>query len=459
MSRERFTSVTPGTLSWQIMLVVFAAAVVARLLNIAILPLEPEIILGEDAWAYWNNATALAQHGVFADAPNAGRMPGYFILLAGLHWLFGPSLFWVLAVQGLLDAVICVLVAMIGARLSVSVGLVAGLLAAVWPNLIIMSASVLTDSFFLLPFTAMLYAVLRYLESGSARWAAWTGLFLGAAIMVRAVAQYLPLAMLPLVIALPWWRWRDLRRGVAAGLAFLVAMALPLTPWLHRNVTQFDSMALTSQGGVHLHFWVLPSIYSITRGVTTTQAQEDINANFDTYSAARGLVMDEMNVFARSRVMTDFYLAELSRIPARDIAQAWGYGMGLNFFFPALAIDPRMRALSHPSFASTSHLDLISRVTSYLQEASPVYLAAAAMGLVFAVVASGLQLYGFILLARISGWIALVAAGGVLYFLLISGPIVSPKYRLPFEPGLIILQAMALVDLWPWLKRLTGGKI
>jgi hypothetical protein len=53
----------------------------------------------------------------------------------------------------------------------------------------------------------------------------------------------------------------------------------------------------------------------------------------------------------------------------------------------------------------------------------------------------------------------LVAAGGVLYFLLISGPIVSPKYRLPFEPGLIILQAMALVDLWPWLKRLTGGKI
>jgi hypothetical protein len=45
----------------------------------------------------------------------------------------------------------------------------------------------------------------------------------------------------------------------------------------------------------------------------------------------------------------------------------------------------------------------------------------------------------------------------MLYFLLISGPITAPKYRLPLEPVLIILQAMALVELWPRLRRMAGG--
>jgi hypothetical protein len=54
---------------------------------------------------------------------------------------------------------------------------------------------------------------------------------------------------------------------------------------------------------------------------------------------------------------------------------------------------------------------------------------------------------------------AFLGIAGMLYFLLISGPITAPKYRLPFEPVLIILQAMALVELWPRLRRMAGGRI
>jgi len=133
--------------------------------------------------------------------------------------------------------------------------------------------------------------------------------------------------------------------------------------------------------------------------------------------------------------------------------------MTVNLMSPAIGADPRIRALPHPSFMGTSHLDLLSRITLYMQEASPVYLATVAIGVVGAVLASLLQIYGFVLLYRVSGWVAFLGIAGMFYFLLISGPITAPKYRLPFEPVLIILQAMALVALWPRLRRVAGERI
>ncbi len=452
-------SSSPGFLSWRTMFIIWAVAVVVRMANLAAIPLEPGLLLGEDAWLYWANAHSLLGHGAFSDASSSGRMPGYFFLLAGLMGVFGPSLLAVLVVQALLDAATCVLVGMIGARLSLSIGLVAGLLAAVWPNMIIVSASVLTDSFFILPFTAMLYAFVRFLETGLARWAAWTGLLLGTAIMVRAAAQYLPLAMLLLVVAVPLFRGCDWRKGFLAGLVFLVAADLPLAPWLHRYVSLYDALALTSQGGVHLLYWVVPGVLSRAQGIQQGQAVKELREEFQVEMESRGLDTSGMDIFARDRAMKNFSMARLSEIPLRNILSSWGSGMTVNLASPAIVADPRVRTMPHPSFMGTSHLSPLSRITLYVQEASPAYLMVVAMGIAGAVLASLLQIYGFVLLSRVSGGVAILAVAGMLYFLLISGPITAPKYRLPFEPVLIILQAMALVEVWPRLRRLAGESI
>ena len=459
MWKDSVIAFIPGALSLRMILVIWVAAVVVRLVNVAAMPMEPGFLLTEDAWLYWANALSLLEHGTFADTASGGRMPGYFLFLAGLMGVFGPSLLAVLVVQALLDAVTCVLVGMIGARVSVGVGSVAGMLAAVWPNLVIMSASVLADSFFMLPFTAMLYASVRFLETGSVRWAAWAGLFLGAAIMVRAVAQYLPLAMVLLVVAVSLLRKRDWCQGLFAGLIFIVAVALPLAPWLHRNVSHYDTLALTSQGGAHLLYWVVPGVLSHTQGIQLDEAVKELREEFQAGTESQGLDTDSMDIFASDRAMKDFSLARLSRMPPADILKSWGYGMAVNFLLPAIGGDLRARNLPHPSFVGTSHLDLTSRIARYMQKASPVYLAVVAIGIVGAVLASLLQIYGFVFLARISGWMAFLAVAGMLYFLLISGPITAPKYRLPFEPVLIILQVMALVDVWLRLRRAAGRRI
>ena len=65
------------------MFVIWVMAVVVRLANVAAMPLEPGLLLGEDAWLYWANALSLLEHGTFADPASSGRMPGYFLLVAG----------------------------------------------------------------------------------------------------------------------------------------------------------------------------------------------------------------------------------------------------------------------------------------------------------------------------------------------------------------------------------------
>jgi hypothetical protein len=51
------------------------------------------------------------------------------------------------------------------------------------------------------------------------------------------------------------------------------------------------------------------------------------------------------------------------------------------------------------------------------------------------------------MLARTMPWAAVFAFGVVAYFLLVNGPVASPKYRLPMEPVLIVLAAIPLARL------------
>jgi len=55
-----------------------------------------------------------------------------------------------------------------------------------------------------------------------------------------------------------------------------------------------------------------------------------------------------------------------------------------------------------------------------------------------------LEAIGFVMLARTMPWAAVFAGGVIAYFLLLSGPVATPKYRLPIEPVLIVIAAIPL---------------
>jgi hypothetical protein len=118
--------------------------------------------------------------------------------------------------------------------------------------------------------------------------------------------------------------------------------------------------------------------------------------------------------------------------------------MVINLGAPALLADPRVRALPKPSFYETPGRSLWERAETYFLERPGLYQMLLAAGLATSLPFLLLEAAGLVMLARRSPWAAACAGGLLAYFLLLSGPVASPKYRMPMEPVLIVLAAIPL---------------
>ncbi len=439
---------------------VFFVALAVRVLNLMLSPLSIDMVLVEDAPIYWDGAGVLLDHSVFgrivasgAIIPETERVPGYSVFLAGLRWLFSDSLPAILFAQGVLDSLTCLMIAVIGAQVSRSLALLAGLSAAFWVNLIIHSAMILSDSLFLFFMTAMLAAAAHFLRTASLGSVALAGLSLGLALATRSAAQFLPFLMLPAAIGVPLYRLRGATVAAIAAVLFLVLSLLPVSPLVYRNLTQFDTVAMSSQTGTHLTGWLVPLVRRAADGTPRALGAAELRKSIEQRIESEGLLEADATPFQRSAVLRHFALQALGEYPLGAVVKAWLSGAVINLAAPAIAVDPRIRHMPHASFDTTEGNGIVAQFRNMLAGSSAAYTNAMAGGLLFAAAFSMAQLYGMICLFRISPWAAIFAALCIGYFLALNGPVGSPKYRLPFEPVLILLSGLALLDIARRIRR------
>lgn len=452
----------------RIYLLIFSVALMVRLINIAFLPVSPETMLAEDAILYWNGAEALLEHGVVGRASADGtvileteRVPGYQFFVAGIQAIFGASFHAVLFVQAILDSLSCVLIALIGAALPTAaaprLAWVAGLLAAATPNLVIHAGMILGDCLFLFLFAAMLAAGARFLRSGSGTWAALTGLALGLAIVTRTLALPLPLLMVPIAVIAPLMNRRRVTPAIGITILFLSISLAPAAFWAQRNFVEFGAITLSSQNGTHLANWVAPLVRRAHDGTPRAAGARDLHVVITERMKLDGVDPETLNVFEHSRIVSGYALEAIGRYPAQTIIKAWGRGAVLNLGAPAVLLDPRVRALPHGSFDGAQGDGLMDRALNFLRNAASAYTTIAAAGFVGVALFGLLTLYGWARLALQAPWVAFMAALCIAYFLIVNGPIGSPKYRLPFEPILILLTGFSFIDLFDRFRGNRGS--
>lgn len=191
-------------------------------------------------------ATLLAAPG----SPTALRPPGYplllaFVYLLGGHWLAGR------VINALLGSLVVLLVyataSMVWDRRH---AVIAGALAAVFPPLIALNGSLLSEPLFILLELLVVLGVLRY--QGTQRrllYAIAIGVVCAAAALTRSVGVLLPVAA-----AVGIWVAPDSSRRQALGSvgAMLVAMALVIAPWAIRNADAFHGafVPISTQDGI-----------------------------------------------------------------------------------------------------------------------------------------------------------------------------------------------------------------
>lgn len=450
------------SIGWRWGISVFSVALLLRLLNLALIDDFAAHAIVSDARMYWEGAVNWIEQGFFSVPTEAGfvpeteRVPLYHLFLIPFRLVFGEAVAPPLLVQCVVDAGTCLLIAKIASMIDRATGIVAGFFAATSFNMVLHTSLILAETLFLFLMAGLLLFAAKFVARCELRYAVIAGICCGLATITRPVALLLPLAMaaaVPFIVRYHGYGWR---RGILAMSLVLISAVIPVSPLLYRNLTQFDTMQLTHQSGAHMLYWNVGTLKALESGrpfsFETQELNEKLQERIDRIVGPN----KNLTAFEISNHQIAVARKELAAMPVRAVIYGWVYGAALNLASPTIALDSRIRRLNKSSFFYTKGKNVFEKVGNFLADNNPVYVAVLTSSIVARIVTLGLQAFGWVVMIRRLFWPAFFGTLFILYFLLINGPIGSPKYRLPFEPVLIIFQAYAVVNLihrWRRLRR------
>jgi len=428
---------------WKIKIpAIFILALAVRLLYLGLFVQSQDLLI-EDQGMYVKMA-GLIGDGLWKEIiPD--RVLGYPIFLSLIQKTFGNLYPATLMVQGMVDSATCVLIGLLAQTILGQGFLGAGLLSALNLNMIILSGMILTDTLALFFFTASLLGMAFYFRRGNAGWATLCLGSLAAATAVRPTTYYLyPVIVLALAGAALVIR-KIPGQSVGIALAGIFFWALFLGPQHGRNWIQHNYAGYVSQGGVHLVGWVVPGVYQYG-GLGSYEEGE----RFAQATLKKLLSKDGIQELPSKESLKERYLVAaggecLQEMGWGRITRAWITGSVVNLLAPSIAFAPRFRELKSASFYYTPGKNLAEKLTNYIRSgASTFYLAGLAVGTICSAALLGLAGLGYYRVLRQSHspemhglCVLMLLVFG--YFLLITGPVVGTKYRLPIEPILIAL--------------------
>lgn len=209
-----------------------------------------------DAAVYVGLAQHLLRWGCYCEGapgqPSTYRPPLFPLFLASVNLLGLTSSLAMRLALSVVGAGTCVLVALIACELfGQRIGALAGVVAAIYPQLFIFDAWLYSESLAIFLFTASCYAVMRVVRQPVGwRWAL-VGALLGLTCLARPNGIYAVGAVIVWALVAIRARLLAPRQALLGTALLVVACAAVLLPWTIRNavVTGGDFVPLTSGAG------------------------------------------------------------------------------------------------------------------------------------------------------------------------------------------------------------------
>jgi len=169
-------------------------------------------------------------------APTIDRAPVWPTTIAVIYGVFGANNLYVRIFLCFIGAGTCVLIYLFAAEIfSPRFGLLAGILASVYPQLYIYDDWLYAESLFVFLTMAFAYSLLRLQHTGKIRWMIWSGICLGLVALERpnGIATIALLIAWVIIIGasktIPW------KRLIKEGIIVSCVAALLIAPWTIRN--------------------------------------------------------------------------------------------------------------------------------------------------------------------------------------------------------------------------------
>lgn len=427
---------------------IFTFALAVRLINIALLPDNDAFFAEPDTSVYWTLGRALADPITLSSTIMAmtERLPLYPLLVGTVQRMFGDAPRMVVLIQAMIDAGTCTAIAALGMRFSPQVGWWSGLLAALSVNLIVYSSQVLPDTLGLFWLTLMLLAGAHFLARPAMASIVLAGAAGGLAAVTRPALALLVVTTAPVAAIAAYRHRRRIAPALGMTLIYAAVAALPVAPVLVRNALYYGDPSLTSLTGDHLLRQMVPLTRERADGIPYQTTASQMELRVERRLAEHGMT-GETNPFRVSALKAELAREELASLPRSTVAKAWTEGALVNLGAPALLADPRVRAWAGSGAEAPPRRGAWDKLRSYLFSHHGLYEVLLLTSLAATLAFDLLAAVGLVMLARASPWAALFATGIVTYFLMLNGPVATPKYRLPIEPVLIVLAALPLAAL------------
>ena len=306
--------------------------------------------------------------------------------------------------------------------------------------------SVLIMSDILFGFTILLtiYGLYEYRDKPSWKMAVMIGLFLGLSTLTRPVSAPLHLILLPfIVLAVP----RQWKAGLVHALLMLIVSVSVLTPWLLRNEQILGYKTVSTVPMRNMYVYNASMVTAYKEGRPPIEVQEEYSeevvrevakmqdpsqgALFELYDKkGKELIFDNFGLYTLLHLkssMVSFFpnvndLLELTGVVqgsrgTLSVVQEEGIMAGIQYYFGG---DYWLKFLILPF--------VILLALTYL-----------------------LALFGIWSLLKKGRWSFLLLGGLVFYFLVVSGPVAVPRFRIPVQPLICMLAVMG----WPLFKKVV----
>ena len=388
------------------------AAVAIRLFYVYVL--TPDVV-GAGDWHYfhWQANLIASGHGFIEpysymftgeSFASASHPPLWTVLLAGVSKLGFTHPHAHRAVGAFVGGATVVVLGLLGRRVAGErVGLVAAGVGAVYPIMVAADGSLMSESLYGLLVALTLLGAYRLRDRGTWGAAALLGTAIGFACLVRSEALlFLPLLLLPVA----WRAGQDRWRNIAVAC---LATAVVLTPWTVRNWAAFGRPVLISTNG--------PAALKGANCAQTYSGPDIGGWHLDCIGFTRRDLRNEAKADARfTREAFDYignHLSELPKVLAVRVLRTWDL------------YQPRRQVATAEGRAPNAER----------------------AGIAVYYVLMLLAVWAVVLLRRRREplWILLMPA--VMVTLVSLGWYGLPRFRAAFEVPLVVLAAVALVDL------------
>lgn len=414
-------------------------------------------IVTADGRGYMSDARRMVElfsagtlHGGQWLGTDLSTMPIFSWLLALNVMAFGDKgAFAYVLTQGVLDAVTCLFVYGMARTVSERFALPAGIAAAINPTQIVLAGLVYTDTPFVLFCAVMLYGTLRWLRAPSLGAALMIGAGCGGAMLTRILMlPWLPVLILFMLAAVLLRRTFAMRHlGHAAMVAAIAGLCV--APILLRSLIEHRVLALTSQGGQHLAYWVVPLVKEAKDGTPWERTADAMSKRVK----ARYPAMPK-DPFEASRLTAEVGREALAELGYPALVKAWVTGAVINVAAPAIILSPPVAQLPRTGFFATAGATPAEKVFNFMfRSDNRAYAWALLLGVAGVAIVRLLQSIGLVAVARIAPAAAILVVLWVSFVLAVNGPVASPKYRLPVEPALCLLTGAGFVALRDWWRR------